>query len=169
MLDFVTDTAVRRGSPTRARSRPDTLFAIEHDMLRYEREATEVRKWLSDLRTRILADSKFDWQAEMRQFDLRDDWDKLNNRATEIEERACAVVAKTASELKIKQRVAAWLRIRAPGLDYPHFAQTVLDSMQMMRWRSRSKRRTDSADNGGQPNEAGHHQSEITARFPSGE
>ena len=126
MLDFVANTV----SPARTRSstpapRLDSLIEIDRDMLRYEREATEVRKFLANVtrRGRKLKD-----HARWRE--LKDDWDLLNDRASEIEQRACAVRATTAEGLKVKQGVAAWLRIRAPGLVRPEFAQSVIDSMR---------------------------------------
>ena len=121
MLDFVANTV----SPARTRStspepRLDSLIEIGRDMLRYEREATKVRKFLAGVTRR---GRKLKNHARWRE--LKDDWALLNDRASEIEQRACAVKATTAEGLKVKQRVAEWLRIRAPGLDRPEFAQSV--------------------------------------------
>jgi hypothetical protein len=114
-----------RAISSKAAPHSDSLIAIDRDMSSYEREATEVRKFLADV-TRRGGELK----NEPRWRELRGDWDHLNDRASEIEERACALKAKTAEGLKVKQRVAAWLRIRAPGLDRPEFAQRVVDSMR---------------------------------------
>jgi hypothetical protein len=103
----------------------DSLIAIERDMLRYEREATEVRKFLADV-TRRSGELK----DEPRWKELRGDWHRLDDHASEIEERTCAVMAANAEGIKAKQRVATWLRTRAPGLDRADFAQRVIDSIR---------------------------------------
>lgn len=124
MLDFVAVSPARTRS-SRFGPHSDSLISIDRDMLRYEREATKVRKFLADVTRR---GRKLKNQARWRE--LKDDWDLLNERASEIEQRACVVRATTAEGLKAKQRVAAWLRIRAPGLDRPEFARSVLDSVR---------------------------------------